>query len=153
VLWGSFDARDEAVTAWLAADRRKPLIHDDRSLLVGWMMELSRHADALPHLDLLIAERPDALEHRTRKMVALFRTGRGGQALAWCEATKKLLVEQKRWERSRPRRWRRRASSAVSSSRPPRSTARRSRCASATPGGAAARTARSRSTGATSAGR
>ena len=96
LYWG-LERKSEAIDVLLAAAARSALEANGRETLVEYLFEQRRWRDAVPHLDLLIAARPDHTHFRWQKVKALHHLGQDAAARTWLAATEKLLKEQKRW--------------------------------------------------------
>jgi predicted Zn-dependent protease len=86
-----------AIEVLSAAHGQKKLGESGRSQLADYLHRTSRHAEAIPILAALVAERPDEITYRTRLMHAYFRTGRRDELLALLKATDAYFHEKDRW--------------------------------------------------------
>ena len=99
-LWNHLSARDDAIRVLLAADARKQLRRNGRWQLVQWMHATRRWKDSLPHLDQLLAERPDDLNYVLSRILALHRVGRNDESRAQLDSAEKRRKELKQWNES-----------------------------------------------------
>jgi tetratricopeptide (TPR) repeat protein len=96
-LWDGLDRKAEAVGALVALDGRGRLPDDGRLRIAHWLMELSRHGEAIPHLLRLVSGNPDRLDARCALVVCLHGTGRDSEGRSLADETEKLLRKPDRW--------------------------------------------------------
>jgi tetratricopeptide (TPR) repeat protein len=97
-LWVGLSLRSEAVDVLTRLDGRGMLPDHGRLTLALWLMEIARHAEAVPHLKTLLAGNPDRLDVRSPLVVCFHELGRDGEGTALADETEHLLREQKRWD-------------------------------------------------------
>ncbi len=95
-LWDGLVERRPAVEVLVQNDGRGILTADGRGQLARWLLELRRPAEAIPHLQRLLADRPDVLDHRTALVVALHGAGQDAAAREMATATIALWAERQR---------------------------------------------------------
>jgi DNA-binding SARP family transcriptional activator len=74
--------------------RLKELELSAREELLGAELELGRHRDVVPALELLVADHPFRERLRAQLMLALYRSGRQAEALAAYQDARHVLVEE-----------------------------------------------------------
>jgi len=75
-LWDGLDKHDRAIEMLQEAYGRQILDDAAKSTLVDYLHHRGRHAESVPVLVDLIGSQPDVIHHRTRLMIAWFKTGK-----------------------------------------------------------------------------
>jgi tetratricopeptide (TPR) repeat protein len=92
-LWDGLSLGSEAVDALADLDGRGKLPDDGRLRLALWLMDLKRHAEAIPHLKQLLAKNANRLDVRCPLIVCFHETGADTEGKALADETDKMLTE------------------------------------------------------------
>jgi hypothetical protein len=94
ILWDDLQQHADAVAALVALDQRGQLDDGWRWQLCGWLKDLRRWRELLPHVEKLIAAHPDVLAYRTAMARALHADGQTERAREVFTATAARLQQK-----------------------------------------------------------
>ena len=96
-IWSGLGRRTKAAEAMINAEKRGKVHENGLDRLAGWLQSLKRYSESLPYIEKLLTSRKFNLSYRVMKFIALHRTGKKAEALAFLDASEKLLKTEKRW--------------------------------------------------------
>ncbi len=99
-VWHGLDEKPRAIEMLFVAQRDGLLNDNGQQLLITYLFEAGRHAEAAPLLETLVAEHPDHISYRTQLMEAYFRSERPGQLQELLAQTDAHFRQEGRWTES-----------------------------------------------------
>ena len=91
---------ERAIAILKEAHQRQPLTHTNQVLLVDFMIEVERYAEAIPILEPMVESHPDQIKYRTRLLKAFFHTNKMARYRQLLSNTDDHFRQQGRWNQN-----------------------------------------------------